>query len=56
MPAKLRTKYRLDAGDSLTVLDLDGNILLSPKVPVVPKLAAEMNGSARLQASQSRAC
>jgi AbrB family looped-hinge helix DNA binding protein len=42
LPAKLRAKYRLDEGDSLTVLDLDGSILLSPKVPVVPKLAAEI--------------
>jgi hypothetical protein len=37
-----RAKYRLDEGDSLTVLDLEGSILLSPKVPVVPKLAAEI--------------
>ena len=42
LPAKLRAKYRLDEGDSLTVLDLEGSILLSPKVPVVPKLAAEI--------------
>lgn len=42
LPAKLRAKYRLDDGDSLSVLDLDGNILLSPKVPLVPKLAAEI--------------
>lgn len=42
LPAKLRAKYRLDDGDSLTVLDLDGTILLSPKVPIVPKLAAEI--------------
>ena len=42
LPAKLRAKYRLDEGDSLTVLDLDGSILLSPKILVVPKLAAEI--------------
>ncbi len=42
LPAKLRAKYRLDNGDSLTVLDLDGSILLSPKIPMVPKLAAEI--------------
>jgi bifunctional DNA-binding transcriptional regulator/antitoxin component of YhaV-PrlF toxin-antitoxin module len=42
LPAKLRAKYRLDDGDSLTVLDLDGTILLSPKVAIVPKLAAEI--------------
>ena len=42
LPAKLRAKYCLDAGDSLTVLDLDGTILLSLKIPIVPKLAAEI--------------
>ncbi len=42
LPAKLRAKYGLDEGDNLTVIDLDGSILLSPKVPVVPKLAAEI--------------
>ena len=42
LPAKLRAKYRLDDGDSLTVLDLEGTILLSPKVPIVPKLAGEI--------------
>lgn len=42
LPAKLRAKYRLDNGDTLTVLDLDGSILLSPKIPVVPQLAAEI--------------
>jgi bifunctional DNA-binding transcriptional regulator/antitoxin component of YhaV-PrlF toxin-antitoxin module len=42
LPAKLRTKYQLDDGDSLTLVDLDSGILLSPKVQVVPKLAAEI--------------
>lgn len=42
LPAKLRTKYQLDEGDSLTILDLEGSILLSPKTPIVPKLAAEI--------------
>jgi AbrB family looped-hinge helix DNA binding protein len=42
LPAKLRAKYRLDAGDNLTVTDLDGSILLSPQATVVPKLAAEI--------------
>jgi len=42
LPAKLRAKYGLDAGDNLTVIDLDGNILLSPQATTVPKLAAEV--------------
>ena len=44
LPAKLRAKYGLDSGDNLTVIDLDGSILLSPRAPVVPKLAAEIEG------------
>jgi AbrB family looped-hinge helix DNA binding protein len=42
LPAKLRAKYRLDEGDSLTLVDLEAGILLSPRVLVVPKLAAEI--------------
>jgi len=42
LPANLRTKYRLGEGDSVTVLDLNGTILLSPRAPVVPRLAAEI--------------
>jgi AbrB family looped-hinge helix DNA binding protein len=42
LPAKLRAKYRLGDGDILSVLDLNGSILLSPRAPVVPKLAAEI--------------
>ena len=42
LPASLREKYRLGDGDPLTVVDLDGAVLLSPRVLVVPRLAAEM--------------
>ena len=42
LPRSLREKYRLAEGDPLTVVDLDGVLLLSPKVPVVPKLTAEL--------------
>ncbi len=42
LPAALREKYRLDEGDPLTVVDLDGAVLLSPRLLVVPRLAAEM--------------
>ena len=44
LPAKLRAKYRLDPGDNLTVIDLDGSILLAPQATAVPKLAAEIEG------------
>ncbi|MFB0534332.1 MAG: AbrB/MazE/SpoVT family DNA-binding domain-containing protein [Anaerolineae bacterium] len=42
LPAKLRAKYNLDEGDVLTLVDLEGAFFLSPKVSVVPKLAAEI--------------
>jgi len=42
LPAALRKKYRLDEGDPLTVVDLDGAVLLSQRLLLVPRLAAEM--------------
>ena len=42
LPAKLRAKYNLDEGDVLTLVDLGDAFFLSPKVSVVPKLAAEI--------------
>lgn len=42
IPAELRRRYGLEAGDLLTIVDLDGVLLLAPKVPVVPQLAREI--------------
>lgn len=42
LPAKLRKRYGLDAGDLLTVLDLGGVFVLSPEVSVVSKIAREI--------------
>lgn len=42
LPRRLREKYRLVEGDPLTVVDLEGVLLLSPKAPLVPKLTAEI--------------
>ncbi len=42
LPRKVREKYRLEEGDPLTLVDLDGVLLLSPGVAVVPKLTAEI--------------
>jgi bifunctional DNA-binding transcriptional regulator/antitoxin component of YhaV-PrlF toxin-antitoxin module len=42
LPAPLRAKYRLDEGDPLTLVDLDGAVLLTPRFLVVPRLAAEI--------------
>lgn len=42
LPARLRERYALGEGDPLTLVDLDGVILLAPKTGVVGKLAAEL--------------
>lgn len=42
LPARIRERYALEDGDPLTLVDLDGAILLSPRVSVVAKLAAEI--------------
>lgn len=42
LPAQLRKRYGLDAGDLLTVLDLGGVFVLSPEVSVVSKIAREI--------------
>ena len=42
LPAKIRERYDLGDGDPLTLVDLDGAILLSPKVSVADKLSAEI--------------
>jgi AbrB family looped-hinge helix DNA binding protein len=42
IPREIREKYRLAAGDPLTIIDLDGAILLTPKVLLVPRIAEEM--------------
>jgi len=42
LPARLRERYALEDGDPVTVVDLDGVILLAPKTGIVPKLAAEL--------------
>jgi antidote-toxin recognition MazE-like antitoxin len=42
LPASLREKYRLGEGDPLTVVDLDGAVLLSPRLLVAPRLAADV--------------
>ena len=42
LPARMRDRYGLHDGDPITVVDLDGVLVLSPKVGLVPKLAAEI--------------
>jgi bifunctional DNA-binding transcriptional regulator/antitoxin component of YhaV-PrlF toxin-antitoxin module len=42
LPAKMRERYALVDGDPITVVDLDGVLVLAPRVGLVPKLAAEI--------------
>lgn len=42
LPAGLRKRYGLGAGDLLTVIDLDGILVLSPEVSVISKIASEI--------------
>jgi bifunctional DNA-binding transcriptional regulator/antitoxin component of YhaV-PrlF toxin-antitoxin module len=42
LPIKLREKYGLRDGDPVTIVDLDGVFLLTPRVLSVPGLAKEL--------------
>ena len=42
LPAPLRERHGLHEGDPLTLIDLDGVFVLSPKVGAVGKLAREI--------------
>jgi AbrB family looped-hinge helix DNA binding protein len=43
LPASLRKKYKLEEGQTLTIIDLgEGTILLAPKVSQVDKLANQI--------------
>lgn len=42
LPARIRERYDLADGDPLTLVDLDGAILLTPKLSVADKLANEI--------------
>jgi len=42
LPARIRERYDLSDGDPLTLVDLDGAILLSPRLSVADKLSAEI--------------
>ncbi len=42
IPTELRREYGLGDEDVLTLVDLDGTLLLHPRLSVVPKLAREI--------------
>ena len=43
LPARIRERYDLADGDPLTLVDLYGAILLSPRLSVADKLSAEID-------------
>ena len=52
LPASLRQKYGIQEGDTFRLIDLDGVLVLTPMVPMVPELAREIE-RARLEAGLS---
>lgn len=42
LPAGLREKYGIQEGDTFRIVDLDGILVLTPMVPMVPELAREI--------------
>lgn len=52
LPAELRDKYGIKPGDTYHLLDLDGVLVLTPMVPLVPELAREIE-RLRLEAGLS---
>jgi AbrB family looped-hinge helix DNA binding protein len=42
IPATLRERYGIKAGDTLNLVDLDGVFVLTPMVPMIPELAREI--------------
>jgi len=42
LPADLRERYHITAGDTFRLIDLDGIFVLTPMVPMVPELAREI--------------
>jgi AbrB family looped-hinge helix DNA binding protein len=49
LPASLREKYGIRAGDTFQVVDLDGLFVFTPMTPIVPELAREIE-RARIEA------
>jgi AbrB family looped-hinge helix DNA binding protein len=42
LPAGVREKYGIRAGDTFRLVDLDGILVLTPMVPMVPELARSL--------------
>lgn len=52
LPAELRQKYGIEAGDTFRLVDLDGIFILTPMIPMVPELVREIEKT-RLEAGLS---
>ncbi len=52
LPASLRERYNIKPGDTFRIVDLDGILVLTPMVPMVPELAREIE-RARVEADLS---
>lgn len=52
LPAELRDKYGIRPGDTFRLIDLDGILVLTPMVSMVPELAREIE-RARVEAGLS---
>ena len=52
LPAELREKYNIEEGDSFRLIDLEGILVLTPMVTMVPELAREIE-RLRLEAGLS---
>jgi bifunctional DNA-binding transcriptional regulator/antitoxin component of YhaV-PrlF toxin-antitoxin module len=42
LPAQVRDRYHIHTGDSFTLVDFDGVLVLTPMAPLVPELAREI--------------
>ena len=47
LPAELRERYKIKAGDTFRLVDLDGIFVLTPMVPMIPELAREIERARR---------
>jgi AbrB family looped-hinge helix DNA binding protein len=52
LPAELRERYNIKPGDTFRIIDLDGILVFTPMVPMVPELAREIE-RARIEAGLS---
>jgi AbrB family looped-hinge helix DNA binding protein len=52
LPATLRERYNIKPGDTFRIIDLDGILVLTPMVPMIPELAREIE-RARIESGLS---